>query len=78
MSFLNTSKELLKEYKTRHNWFGKVINWKLYKILKFDQADYAHKPESIIENELHKILWGFGIQMDQSINPIKTAIPSIK
>ena len=25
-----------------------------------------HKPESILENEIHKILWNFKIQMDQS------------
>ena len=24
-----------KEYKTRHNWVGKVINWELWKKLKF-------------------------------------------
>ena len=26
-----------------------------------------HKPESVLENEMHKILWDFGIQMDRPI-----------
>ena len=29
------SKLIQKEYKTRHNWMGKVIYWELYKNLKF-------------------------------------------
>ena len=53
-----------KEYKTRHDWVGKVIHWELCKELKFDHTNkwYKHKPESILENEMHKLLWDFEIQ----------------
>ena len=30
------SKLAKKEYKTWHNWVGKVIHWELYKRLKLD------------------------------------------
>ena len=26
-----------------------------------------HNPESVLENEMHKILWNFGIQTDHQI-----------
>ena len=39
------SKLVHKEYKSRHDWVGKVIHWKLCK-----------KFESVLENETHKIL----------------------
>ena len=44
---------------------GKVNNWELYKRLKFNHSIkwYMHKPESILENETHEILWGFKIQI---------------
>ena len=47
-----------KVYKTRHNWVGKVIHWELCKKLKFYFTInwYMHKPESILENETHKII----------------------
>ena len=48
-----------KQYKTRHEWVGKVIYWELCKKLKFDHTArwYMQKPESVLENETHKILW---------------------
>ena len=42
---------LEKEYKTRHNWFGKVTHRDFWKILKFDHTE---KPESILENVMQK------------------------
>ena len=27
-----------------------------------------HKPESVLQNEMHKILWGFEIQMDHLLS----------
>ena len=44
--------------KYRHIWVGLVIHWELCKKLKFDRSTgwYMHKPESIRENETHKIL----------------------
>ena len=34
--------------------------------IKFDHTDklYMHKPETVFENETHKIIWDFEIQMD--------------
>ena len=53
-----------KEYKTRHDWVGKVILWELCKKLKFH---HTNKPESVQENEMHKILRDFEIQSDHQI-----------
>ena len=60
------SKLAQKEYKTRHNWFGKVFHWELCKKFKFDHTNkwYMHNPESVLENEMHKLLWNCEIQTD--------------
>ena len=64
------SKLVQKEYKRRYIWVGKVIHKELCKRLKFVHADnwYIHKPESVPENEMHKILWDFKIQTDHPIS----------
>ena len=51
------SKLAQKEYKTTHDWVGKVIHKELFKILKLDHTDkwYVYKPESVLKNETHKI-----------------------
>ena len=38
------SKLAQKEYKTRHDWVGKVIHWEMYKKFKFDHMNkwYMH------------------------------------
>ena len=53
-------------YKISHDWVGKVIHWEF----KFNQANkwYLHNSESILENEMHKILWGFEIQTEHLIS----------
>ena len=58
-----------REYKTRHDWVGKVIHWELCKRSKFDHADKwcMHKPESVQKNETHGILWDAEIQTEHSI-----------
>ena len=58
-----------KDYKTRHGCVSKVIHWKLFKKSKFDYMNewYMYKPESILENETHKILWDFQIQKEHLI-----------
>ena len=55
-----------KEYKTRHDWVGKGIHRELCKKLKFDHTNkwYMHDPESVLENEIHKLFWDFKIQTD--------------
>ena len=45
-----------------------MIHWELCLWLKFDHAD---KPESILENETHKIVWDFEIQTDHQIRDRK-------
>ena len=46
-----------------------MTDWKLCKSLKFDHTTkwYIHKPESVQENENHKILWDSEIQTDSQI-----------
>ena len=64
------SKSRQKEYKSRQNWIGKVIHWELCKKLKFDHTNkwYMHNPESVFENETHKVLVDFEIQTDHLIS----------
>ena len=57
------SKLAQKEYKTRHDWVGKVIFWELCKKLKFDHG-ICTTPESVLENVIHKLLWDLDIQTD--------------
>ena len=58
------SKLAQKEYKTRHDWVGKVIHKEVSKKLKFDHTtkQYMHKPDSVLDNQMRKILWDFEIQ----------------
>ena len=55
-----------KEYKTRHDWVGKVNNWKLCKKFKFEYTNkwYIHNPASVLENDTQKLLWDFDMQTD--------------
>ena len=46
-----------KEYKTRH--------WELCKKLKFG---ITNNPESVLENEMHKLLWDFEMQTGHLIS----------
>ena len=64
------SKIAEKEYKTWYDWESKVIHWELGKKLKLDHTNkwYMHNPESILEDETHKLLCDFEIQTDQQIS----------
>ena len=48
---------------------GKVTQWKLCKKLTFHHTNkwYMHKPESVLENETHKILWDLALQTDRLV-----------
>ena len=48
-----------KNYKTKHDWVGKVIHWELRKRLKFDHTTkcYMHKPEFVLGNQAREIFW---------------------
>ena len=52
------SKVAQREYKTRHDWVGKVIHWEMCKKLKFDHTNkwYIHNPAPLLENATHKHL----------------------
>ena len=58
-----------KEYKTRHNWVGKVNHREMCKKLKIDHTNkwYMHNPTSVLEDDIHKLLWDFDIQTDHLI-----------
>ena len=54
------------EYKASNNWVDKEIHWELCKKFKFDHTNkwYMYNPESVQENETHKLLWDFEIEID--------------
>ena len=58
-----------KEYKSRHDWAGKIIHLELYKKLKIDHSAkwYMHKPKRVLENETHKILCDLETQTNRLI-----------
>ena len=57
------SKLAHKEYKTRHDWVGKVIHFEMCKKFKFDHTNkcYMHNPASFLDNDTHKLQWDFNI-----------------
>ena len=63
------SKLAQKEYKRRHDNLGKIVHWKLAIKYNFEAGDKwcEHEPESVLENEVYKILWDFSIQTDHVI-----------
>ena len=44
-----------KEYKTRHDWVGKVIHWEMCKKFRFDLTNkwYMHNPAPALENDTY-------------------------
>ena len=59
-----------KEYKTRHDWVGKVIHWEMCKKFKYDHTNkwYMHSPALVLENSTHKLLRDFDIYTDHRIS----------
>ena len=55
------SKLAQKEYKRRHDYLRKIVYWKLARKCNFEAGNkwYEHEPESLLESEDYKILWGF-------------------
>ena len=66
----NFSKLAQKEYKTRLDWVGKVINWEMGKKFKSDLTNkwHMHNPPPVLENNTHGLLWGFDIHTDHLIS----------
>ena len=58
------SKLAQKEYKTRHDWVGKVIHWEMCKKFKLDHTNnwYMHNPAPVLEKDKHKLLLDLDIQ----------------
>ena len=56
--------------KTRHDWVVKVIDWKIFKKIKFDHTNkfYMHNPAVVLENDTHKFLWDFDTRTDHQIS----------
>ena len=54
------------KYKNRQEWVGMVIYWELCKEFEFDSKNkrYMHMPESVLENEMNKILRDYEMQTD--------------
>ena len=52
------------------DWVGKVIDWELCKKLKFDYTNkwYMHNPESVLKNEMHRLLWEFDTEIGHIIS----------
>ena len=50
-----------------------VIHMELCKKVKFNHStkQFMHKPESVLKNETHKILWHFELKMDHLISARK-------
>ena len=69
-----------KEYKKRNDWVGKMIQWELCKKFKFYQTNkcYMNNQESLMENETHKILSDFGIQIDHRISARRPVLMIVK
>ena len=64
------SKLAQKEYKTSHDWVGKVILWEMCKKFKFDHTNkwYMHNPASVLENDTNKLLLDINMQTDHLIS----------
>ena len=69
-----------KEYKRRHDKICLNIHWTLCKKYgeKVCERWYEHKVESVIENDLVKILWDVCIQVDRQIEHWKPDIVVMK
>ena len=53
-------------YKKRHDGVSKVIDWEVFKKLKFDHTNkwYMHNPTSVLENDTNKLLKDFDMTPD--------------
>ena len=67
------SKLAQNENKARHDWVGKLVHWEMCRKFLFDHTNkwYMHNPAPVLENDWHKLLWDFNIQMDHLI-PART------
>ena len=64
------SKLAQKEYKTRYDWVGKVIDWEMGKKFQFDHTNkwYMHNLALFLESDTHKFLWDFHIHRSPNLS----------
>ena len=57
------------DYKRRHDLVGKKIHWEICRKFGIEVSKKwnQHEPETVVENEKSKILWGMKIQTDHVI-----------
>ena len=57
------------DYKGRHGWVGRKIQWEVCRKIGFDINEkwYKHEPEKVVENDSWKILCNVTIQPDHVI-----------
>ena len=58
-----------REYKRRHDWVDRKINWEECRNIGFDVNEkwYKHELEKVVENHSWEILWDVKIQTDHVI-----------
>ena len=63
------SKLAQNEYKYRHNYVARIVNWGMSKTRGLPAADkwYEHELERAVESDKAKLLWDFLIQTDHEI-----------
>ena len=59
-----------KEYKTKHDWVGKVIHWEMCNKFHFHHTNkwYMLNPAAVQKNDTYKLLWDFDIETDHLIS----------
>ena len=75
------SKLVQKECKQiRYDNTAKMLHWKLCEIWGFSKVEkcYIHKPDQLLDSEDCKILWGFPIQTDKTLEHNRSNITVIE
>ena len=62
-----------------HDWVGKVIHWELCKMFEFYHTNkwFMYNLESVLENEIHKILCDLKIQTNHLISARRPDLVSV-
>ena len=69
-----------KEYKRRHDWIGRRVNWEVYGAngTHVNPKRYEHQPEVVIQNDSCKILCDFTVHTDHFITARRPETPHKK
>ena len=65
--------------KRTHDNLCKIVHWKLVRQCNFEVKGkwYEEGPESILENEVYKVLWDFNIQADHVIESLRVDLVDV-